>query len=231
MRSISSSLALLFLLLFLSGCAAKRCGVDEEVFATFSKQKQERICEYYLHQKMEMAKLRERRKLLQAKNRQQQLRNEYLRLQALQKSAKCGRVATANFWLRGWVGYGKRGLAPLEPVRLRLAEKEALRLCMETKRGRRACFWVGLYNNHLYINFTPDYDKEEMGHYVLRNEPKTSSQTVVLPLFNILATTVYFSHDGYRFKLHIAQKRPHLRRRGRYKHPRGRFFDTRTTSP
>ena len=155
---------LLPLFLLFTGCASKVCGIDEKVFATFEKSKQEAICQAYAKAAGEAELLRQKRLLLEEANRKRELELELKKVDCLYVQNPEDPYATTQV-LEIRITAGEvcrnRGCFAIVPLEFTLARGEVRKICFD-----RYCFWMTYQGGELLINVKPDWRKRRFGRYV-----------------------------------------------------------------
>jgi hypothetical protein len=183
MLKISS---LLFLLLLFTGCANRVCGIDREFFSTFSKTKQERICDEY----MKTQNIIQKRYLIEKENRKKELELELKKAQSLYSNE----ANVLSLEVSGEIFFKKR-VFKIYSYSFNIAKEEIKRVCLNS-----FCFWTAYENDRLYINIIPGrrgflarYKGGNKGFY-------TTKESVVLQL-PLKETRVKFKKDGALYDL------------------------------
>jgi hypothetical protein len=149
---------------FLTGCASKVCGIDEKVFATFSKSKQETICQEYAKAAAKAELLRQKRLLLAEENRKKELELELKKVGCLYEPKPGDPYAATQVLeiriVSGEVCSGRR-CNSIIPLEFTLARGEVRKICFD-----RFCFWVTYQGGELLINVEPHWHKRDFGRYV-----------------------------------------------------------------
>ncbi|SMC08495.1 hypothetical protein [Nitratiruptor tergarcus] len=213
MKSISNSLHKffsIFLLLLLSliggGCSTKECGIDKEIFQTFSPTKQEAICEKYLQQRTLLRQLAEKRRLIEAKNRQKELEIEKLRLQILYKNLQTYPANLLELEVYGFIGRKKRTYR-IYPRFVDIVRGEAKRVCLKSEKIG-GCFWMAYIGNRILIHPRIPRRCKLLGRCVLpESENLQGSNTLSIPLDELDFTPVSFMHNGKYYSLRIKRSR------------------------
>ena len=147
-----------------TGCASKICGIDEKVFATFPKPKQEAICQEYAKAAGEAELLRQKRLLLQEQNRKRELELELKKVNCLYVPKPHDPYASTQVLdiqvVSGEVCEGKRCYSVI-PLEFSIARGEVRKICFE-----RFCFWMTYQGGELLVNVEPDWSKRHFGRYV-----------------------------------------------------------------
>jgi len=201
-------------LVLFAGCSAKICGVDEEVFKSFDRQKQAAICQEYVAYQKRIEEYNAKRALIEEQNRKKMLENENIKLKALYARAdRCQGgsyvgMAPAKILVafRGAAGYSKKKLKPLYPKVIRIVDGEAKKVCLQTAHSRYSednCFWIAMQNGNLYIDIDPDPAKSWMERYVIAQDVRTNRDTIVLPVDSVVSTTAEFYANGRFYRLSI----------------------------
>ncbi len=200
MRSILSSL----LLLLFAGCSAKYCGVDEEVFKSFDKEKQAKICQEYLQQEAKLEKIRQQRALIEAQNRKKELALEELKLKERYKSIESAQspYGIVDVTIEGSIGHKK--LRKAAPVATTLADGEAQKICLHSSYTK-GCFWIAYYQRRLFINPLLPYEKRrKFDRFIIDSgELGTSKDTIIIPVYKGQARVVQFKDGWLDFHLRI----------------------------
>ncbi|WP_281950327.1 hypothetical protein [Nitrosophilus kaiyonis] len=169
----------LFYTIIITACSTKYCGVDEEVFKTFSKNRQEEICKIYVQKNMELKKIIEKRRLIEEENRKKELELELKKVQCLyvktQNQFDDSQIVKIEI-LNGKIKIGKR-YYEIVPFSFSIARNEAKKVCLNFKSE---CFWIGYKDANIYINFVPDVYKKDFGKYVIENNLILSKNSIIL---------------------------------------------------
>ncbi|WP_457564314.1 hypothetical protein [Caminibacter sp.] len=156
----------LFIFLLFTGCASKVCGIDEKVFATFPKPKQEAICQTYAKAAGEAELLRQKRLLLEEENHKRELELELKKVNCLYTPKPNDPYAATQVLnirvVSGQVCEGKHCYTII-PLEFSIARGEVRQVCFD-----RFCFWMTYQGGELLINVEPDWDKRRFGRYVGR---------------------------------------------------------------
>ncbi len=157
-------LAILLPFILCIGCASKVCGVDEKVFATFPKPKQEAICQAYAKAAGEAELLRQKRLLLAEENRKKELELELKKVNCLHVLKPHDPYAATQILeirvVSGEVCEGKRCYCVI-PLEFSIARGEVRKICFD-----RYCFWITYQGGELLVNVEPDWSKRHTGRYV-----------------------------------------------------------------
>ena len=192
------------MLLLFAGCSAKYCGVDEEIFKGFSKDKQAKICQEYIQKEAQLEKIREQRALIEAQNRKKELALEELKLKERYKSMESTQMpyGFVDVTIEGSIGHKK--LRKAAPVATTLVDGEAQKICLHSSYTK-GCFWIAYYQRRLFINPVLPYEKKsKFNRFVVDSgELGTSKDTIIIPAYKGQTKVVQFKNGWLDFHLRI----------------------------
>ena len=196
---------LTLLLLIFTGCSTKICGINEKVFSTFTKQKQEEICKAYAQAVGKAELLKQKRLLLAEENRKKELELELKKVQCLYQPRPNDPYASTQILdiriVSGEIVDGNRRY-PIVPMEFELARKEVRKVCFD-----RYCFWITYQGGMLIVNVDPAWEKERFERYVGNDGDffKTKRTVYVVPRdwFRGEYRTIVFKKDGAIYKLRL----------------------------